>query len=400
MYAVLALAMDNRLFYKCFFRICADSDGDISDLRHIASALQPNDSTASSGVYYIKMPTLSHNAVLPFPILSPSQGNYLALKSQQKQKRNRIIALSFVSVLLLLVYGPLAQWFVAADRVLYDQLASHLPYKALDNALIVSVDPSRTTASDVSATYGRIIDVLGLAGVRRIVMTQPPEIPDDEDLPGWAAAMNSSVPVYTPTRHRLANLATRDGFVSVTTDGDGILRRAALWQLNDGVMSPSLPLAVAFDSQDATTHYRMSSAEDAIFLSNYAELPRLEVDDLLNPNADNSPLRGTTVFLDSSPALVGAVALLPSGQFVTQSEIAASLLPISNRTGRSSHLRGSRRWSGWHLPCWQLSLSCSCPTALERTSPCWPASQLSFYCCSRPCSCMSFTYVWTLGDRS
>jgi serine/threonine-protein kinase len=248
------------------------------------------------------------------------------LKSQQKQKRNRIIALSFVSVLLLLVYGPLAQWFVAADRVLYDQLASHLPYKALDNALIVSVDPSRTTASDVSATYGRIIDVLGLAGVRRIVMTQPPEIPDDEDLPGWAAAMNSSVPVYTPTRHRLANLATRDGFVSVTTDGDGILRRAALWQLNDGVMSPSLPLAVAFDSQDATTHYRMSSAEDAIFLSNYAELPRLEVDDLLNPNADNSPLRGTTVFLDSSPALVGAVALLPSGQFVTQSEIAASLL--------------------------------------------------------------------------
>jgi serine/threonine-protein kinase len=248
------------------------------------------------------------------------------LKSQQKQKRNRVIALSFVSVLLLLVYGPLAQWFVAADRVLYDQLASHLPNKPLDSALIVSVDPSRTTATDVSATYGRIIEVLSLAGVRRIVMTQPPEIPDDEDLPGWAAAMNSSVSVYTPTRHRLANLATRDGFINVTTDADGILRRAALWQLNNGVMSPSLPLAVAFDSGDAATHHRMSSAEDAIFLSNYAELPRIEVDDLLNPNADKSPLRGATVFLDSSPALVGAVALLPSGQFVTQSEIAATLL--------------------------------------------------------------------------
>lgn len=248
------------------------------------------------------------------------------MKSQQKQKRNRVIALSFVSVLLLLVYGPLAQWFIAADRVLYDQLASHLPNKPLDSAMIVSIDPSRTNATDVSATYGRIIEVLSLAGVRRIVMTQPPEIPDDEDLPGWAAAMNSSVPVYTPTRHRLANLATRDGFINVTTDADGILRRAALWQLNNGVMSPSLPLAVAFDSGDAATNHDMSSAEDAIFLSNYAELPRVEVDDLLNPNADNSPLRGATVFLDSSPALVGAVALLPSGQFVTQSEIAATLL--------------------------------------------------------------------------
>jgi len=248
------------------------------------------------------------------------------LKSQQKQKRNRAIALSFASVLLLLVYGPLAQWFIAADRVLYDQLASHLPSKPLDSAFIVSIDPSRTTATDISDTYGRIIEVLSLAGVRRIVMTQPPDIADNEDLPGWAAAMNSSVPVYTPTRHRLANLATRDGFMGVATDRDGILRRAALWQLNDGVMSPSLPLAVAFDSEDAATHQRLSSAEDAIFLSSYTELPRVEVDDLLNPNADRSPLHGATVFLDSSPALVGAVALLPSGQFVTQSEIAATLL--------------------------------------------------------------------------
>jgi len=229
-------------------------------------------------------------------------------------------------VLLLLVYGPLAQWFIAADRVLYDQLASHLPSKPLDSAFIVSIDPSRTTATDISDTYGRIIEVLSLAGVRRIVMTQPPDIADNEDLPGWAAAMNSSVPVYTPTRHRLANLATRDGFIGVATDRDGILRRAALWQLNDGVMSPSLPLAVAFDSEDAATHQRLSSAEDAIFLSSYTELPRVEVDDLLNPNADRSPLHGATVFLDSSPALVGAVALLPSGQFVTQSEIAATLL--------------------------------------------------------------------------
>jgi serine/threonine-protein kinase len=250
----------------------------------------------------------------------------MALKSQQKQKRNRLIALSFVSVLLLLVYGPLAQWFVAADRVLYDQLASHLPNKPLDNAVIVSIDPSGTDQSEVSALHGKLIEILGDANVKRIIMTQPPEIPDDQNLPGWAVAMSAVAPVYTPTRHRLADLATRDGFVDVITDSDGILRRSALWQLNDGVMSPSLPLAVAFDNEDAASYHRMSSAEDAIFLSNYEQLPRVDVDDLLNPASDKTPLRGATVFLDSSPELVGAVAMLPSGQFATLSEITAALI--------------------------------------------------------------------------
>jgi len=180
-------------------------------------------------------------------------------------------------VLLLLVYGPLAPWFIAADRVLYDQLASHLPNEPLDSALIVSVDPSRSTASDVSATYGRIIEVLGHAGVRRIVMTQPPDIPDDEDLPGWAAAMNSSVPVYTPTRHRLADLATRDGFVNVSTDGDGILRRASLWQLNDGVKKHSCAAQCRFVRiriqqivDLGARQFRVVGHEDCIFGAGHA----------------------------------------------------------------------------------------------------------------------------------
>jgi len=248
------------------------------------------------------------------------------LKPQQKQKRNRLIALSFVSVLLLLVYGPMAQWFIAADRVLYDQLASHLPNKPLDNAVIVSIDSSRIDAKHVVDTYGRVIAVLSQSRVKRIIMTQPPEIGENENLPGWAVAMNTVVPVYAPTRHRLADLANRDGFVNINTDSDDVLRRSALWQLNDGVMSPSLPLAVAFDNETAFSSHRMSSAEDAIYLSNYAELPRVEVADLLNPNTDKSPLVGATIFLDSSPALVGAVAMLPSGQLVTISEITAALL--------------------------------------------------------------------------
>ncbi|NIL93428.1 MAG: protein kinase [Woeseiaceae bacterium] len=248
------------------------------------------------------------------------------MKSQQKQKRNRAIALSFVSVLLLLVYGPLAQWFVAADRILYDQLAGHLPNKPLENAVIVSIDAADSTNDETTAKYGRIVEVLAAAGARRIVITQPPEIPDHQDLPAWAAALNATLPIYVPTHNRLADLAARHGFVEINPDSDGILRRSALWQLNNGVMSPSLPLAVAFDSDDASSHQGMSGSENAIYLSNYPELPRVDVDDLLDPVSDKSPLVGATVFVDASPALVGAVAMLPSRQFVTTSEIVAASL--------------------------------------------------------------------------
>ena len=138
--------------------------------------------------------------------------------------------------------------------------------------------------------------------------------------------MNSGVPVYAPTGHRFGELATRDGFVDFSPDSDGVLRRASLWQLNDGVMSPSLPLAIAFDNADAAISHRMSSAEDAIFTSNYSSLRRIEVNELLRDDFDRNSLAGATVFVDSDPALVGAAALLPSGQFVTASEIVSTLL--------------------------------------------------------------------------
>ena len=237
-----------------------------------------------------------------------------------------MIALSFVSVLMLLVYGPLAQWFVAADRVLYDQLASHLRHEPLDNAVIVSIDPSKLGDASLVDTYGDVISVLLHANVSRIIMPDPPEFAADENLPGWIVALASTVSVYAPTQHRFGDLATRDGFVSIGADSDDVLRRSALWQLNDGVMSPSLPLAIAFDNDETSNSHRMSSADDAIYLSNYEELPRVEVADLLNTSTDKSGLYGATVFLDAAPALVGAVAVLPSGQFVTVSEVTAALL--------------------------------------------------------------------------
>lgn len=249
-----------------------------------------------------------------------------ALKQGNKQKRNRFIALSFVSVLLILVYGPLAQWFTAADRTLYDVLASSVPNKPLQNAYIVSIDPATRSRESVLDDYGKIIATLKQSKAKRIIMAEPPEFGMEEELPGWAATLSSGVPVFVPTRHRFAPLAKSDGFVTITPDADNVLRQSELWYLNGGMMSPSLPLAIAFDNPDAGSNYAISGADDAIFLSTYAELPRIDAEDLAGGRYDLTLLDGATIFVDAAPALVAAAAALPSGQFVTHSEITAALL--------------------------------------------------------------------------
>ena len=80
------------------------------------------------------------------------------MKQAETRKRNRVIALAFVSILLLLMYGPLAQWFVTADRVLYDQLAGGRPAAALDNGYIVSIDSQRKSADELLVDYGQLSD--------------------------------------------------------------------------------------------------------------------------------------------------------------------------------------------------------------------------------------------------
>ena len=76
---------------------------------------------------------------------------------------------------MLLVYGPLAQWFVAADRLLYDILAGAMPAEPLDNAIIVSIDPQRVGASEVLNQYGAVLQELQERGAARIIMARPPE---------------------------------------------------------------------------------------------------------------------------------------------------------------------------------------------------------------------------------
>jgi hypothetical protein len=247
------------------------------------------------------------------------------LKQANQRKRNRIIALTFASILMLLMYGPLAQWFIAADRVLYDQLAGGRPAKALQNGFIVSIDPQRKEDSAVLDEYGRVIQKLRDSGVRRIVLPNPPGVPDPGELPAWTALLDADISIFVPARHRFAGLSANSGFVELKPDNDGVLRRSNLWHLNGGVLSPSLPLAIAFDASATATAPRMSGSDDAVFLSSYKEIPRIAVDDLLNAPPDDL-LADATVFVDAELPIVGAAAVLPSGQFVTLSEITAALL--------------------------------------------------------------------------
>ena len=254
------------------------------------------------------------------------------MDTETKRKRNRFIALAFASVLLLLVYGPLAQWFVAADRVLFDQIAGALPGRALEDGYIVSIEPQRKNREAIIDEYGQIIRKLREAKVSRIVLANPPEISATDDLPGWAVLLSNGPEVFVPTRNRLADMSSGDGFVEIMPDNDGVLRRSKLWQLNNSIMLPSLPLAIAFASSRIGSAEALAGSDDAIFFSKYDAIPRISPAELLGDNPPLGQLHGTTVFIDADPPISGATAVLPSGQYVTSSELTAALLAdVENR---------------------------------------------------------------------
>jgi len=248
------------------------------------------------------------------------------LDKQQKTRRDRLVVLSFVSVLLVLVFGPGAPWFVAADNFLYDQIATRIRNEPLDNSVIVSINPSDLSAAEIDAQFGQLLSVFNTYGVDRIILAQPPEMADSSEMPGWAALLSGGVPVFVPDGHRLADVATKTGILQLSPDDDGVLRRSRLWHLQGGTMSPSLPLAIALDSFDYASDPRISNAVVEVYLSNYATIDHLDAADVLRPGFAGDELRGKTVFLDATPSLAAAVAILPSGQFVTSSEIIAALL--------------------------------------------------------------------------
>ena len=192
------------------------------------------------------------------------------MSQKRKEHQDRWVVLSFVSVLLVLIYGPLAPWFVAADRFIYDIFAPSVRTSSLEDGVIVRISPARKSADEILAKYGRLLENLQNQSVKRIILAEPPAIEPTAELPGWAAILTGNTPIFVPTDHRLSDVASRTGTLKLQPDSDGVLRQSQLWHLQGGVMSPSLPLAVALASDKYSADARISAADLAIFLTNYA----------------------------------------------------------------------------------------------------------------------------------
>ena len=248
------------------------------------------------------------------------------MDKQKKERRDRLVVLSFVSVVLMLVYGPAAQLFLAADRALYDAIATHVRNETLADGVIVSINPAKRSQSALSDIYGQLVQKFSEAGAARIVITDGPELRPGADLPGWVATLSTGAQVFVPRGHPLAGLATNTGFLALQPDDDGVLRSMSLWHFESGVMFPSLPLAIALSHPETAADSRIASGDDAVYLSNYRPVQRFSAEEVLAAGFPTESLRNRTVFLDSELPLVDAAALLPSGQYVTRSEITAALL--------------------------------------------------------------------------
>ena len=250
------------------------------------------------------------------------------MDKQQKERRDRLVTLAFVSVLLVLMYGPAAQWFVAADRFVYDMFATRVNNAALEDAVIVSIKPDRKPAADIGASYGRLLRIFKEQGARRIILPQPPEMDPGKPLPSWTTTIDGTVAVFVESGHPLSAVATRSGFLDIKPDSDGVLRITKFWQLQlfDGQAPPALPMAIALANPENIVDPRISSVDDEVFLTNYTPLPRMEPADILEGRFAPGDIEGKTVFLDAQPPLVAATGMLPSGQYVTRSEITAQLL--------------------------------------------------------------------------
>ncbi|MGB5345342.1 MAG: protein kinase [Woeseia sp.] len=244
------------------------------------------------------------------------------MDTTNKDRRDRLIALGFVSLLLVIVYGPAASFFVSVDRFIYDQVVGHLVEQTVPDGVIVTVNPQGKSDSEIVAEYSQILTRLRTHESRRIIMPRPPAGANKQSLP----ALLEGPPVFVPSRHPLAANSTAAGYLDVRPDSDGVLRRSNLWYLNGGQMSPSLPLAIALASKDGLPAADVARNDAAIYVAAYKPLPRISGDDLLAGRYNGADLRDKTVFLDADPELATAAAQLPSGQYVTPSELVAMML--------------------------------------------------------------------------
>ncbi len=248
------------------------------------------------------------------------------MDAQKKSQRDRLIALGVVSLLLVVVYGPAASWFVSVDRFFYDRVAGYLAPKPAVDGVIVTIDPQGKSAAELAGDYGEVLARVRAHDARRIIMPRPPEFSADGTLPAWSAALDEGPPTYVPSRHPLAAVSSGSGYLDIRADSDGVLRRANLWYLNNGMMSPALPLAIALSSTDNLPAANVARNDSAMFVAGYTAMPRLTGDDLIAGRYSGAQLRGKTIFVDSDLPLAAAAARMPSGQYVTTSELVAAML--------------------------------------------------------------------------
>ena len=247
------------------------------------------------------------------------------MDAQKKDNRDRLIALGFVSLLLVVLYGPAAGFFVAADRFLYDRLAGTIGSAPAVDGVILAIEPGGRDDAALAEDFQLVVEGLRRAGASRIVLANPPALAPWAS-GDWVAPRDGLAPVFVPSRHPLAASAAGSGYFDVRNDSDGIARRAALWCLCRGVRSPALALAVALAEDDGMPAADVARNDATMYLSRYTPLPRLAASDLLTGRIPADRVAARTVFVDADPPLAAAAARLPSGQYVTAAELTAAML--------------------------------------------------------------------------
>ena len=249
-----------------------------------------------------------------------------AFNQENTVRRNRIAVVTCACLLVGLVYGPFASWFMPVERFVYDTFAGHFRANMLENTAIITVDSARKTDEQLLTEFGFLIQTLKNEAAARIVLANPPEIDNEIPLSLWAALLDSEIPIVVPENHKLAAYTDHTGVFLLQTDSDQVLRKSKLWHLDDGAMKPALALAVALAQPNFVVDRRLSFSDFEIYHSKYSPVSYLSAQQVMSPSFPVTQFADQTIFIDSAPRSMWSAATLPSGQYVTPSEITAQLV--------------------------------------------------------------------------
>ncbi len=249
-----------------------------------------------------------------------------AFNQENTIHRNRIAVITCACLLVGLVYGPFASWFMPVERFVYDTFAEHFRANTLENTTIITVDSSRKTEEQLLNEFGDLIQTLKDEAAARIILANPPEIDNEIPLNLWVAILDGEIPIVVPEHHQLAAYTDHTGVFFLQTDPDQVLRKSRLWHLDDGAMKPALALAVALTRPNFVVDRRLSFSDFEIYHSKYSPVSYLTAKQVMSQSFPVTQFAGQTIFIDSTPQSISSNTALPSGQYVTPSEITAQLV--------------------------------------------------------------------------